>query len=48
MAGTDCGFATWAPMGYQVMPSIVWKKFEALAEGARMVSDKAWGRASAA
>lgn len=48
MAGTDCGFATWAVVGYQVMPSIVWKKFEALAEGARMVSDKAWGRASAA
>ena len=23
IAGTDCGFATWAVVGYQVMPSIV-------------------------
>ncbi|MDA0989920.1 MAG: cobalamin-independent methionine synthase II family protein, partial [Verrucomicrobia bacterium] len=39
MAGSDCGFSTFA--GYpQVDPAITWKKFEALAEGAARASSK--------
>ncbi len=42
IAGADCGFGTFA--GWEmVAPSVVWKKFEALAEGARLASRKLWG-----
>ncbi len=42
IAGADCGFGTFA--GWEmVAPSVVWKKFEALAEGARLASAKLWG-----
>jgi 5-methyltetrahydropteroyltriglutamate--homocysteine methyltransferase len=42
IAGADCGFGTFA--GWEmVAPSVVWKKFEALAEGARLASGKLWG-----
>ena len=45
IAGCDCGFGTFA--GWEmVAPSIVWKKFEALAEGARLASRDLWGRDS--
>jgi 5-methyltetrahydropteroyltriglutamate--homocysteine methyltransferase len=44
IAGTDCGFSTFAGFG-SVMPSIVWTKFAALAEGARIASARLWGRA---
>jgi 5-methyltetrahydropteroyltriglutamate--homocysteine methyltransferase len=37
IAGTDCGFATFAGMN-TVDPAIVWAKLEALAEGARIAS----------
>ena len=39
IAGADCGFATSAssPM---VAPSIVWAKFKALAEGARIATER--------
>lgn len=37
IAGTDCGFSTFAGMN-TVEPSIVWAKLEALAEGARRAS----------
>ncbi len=41
LAGADCGFGTFA--GWEmVAPSVVWKKFEALAEGARLASGKLW------
>jgi 5-methyltetrahydropteroyltriglutamate--homocysteine methyltransferase len=41
IAGTDCGFATFAgrPM---VHPDIVWAKLQAMAEGARLASDQLW------
>ncbi len=42
MAGTDCGFATFAGMT-PVYPAIVWLKFKAMAEGCRIVSAKLWG-----
>jgi 5-methyltetrahydropteroyltriglutamate--homocysteine methyltransferase len=47
IAATDCGFETF--MGVcRVHPTIVWKKFEAMAEGARIASDRLWGRRKSA
>jgi 5-methyltetrahydropteroyltriglutamate--homocysteine methyltransferase len=45
IAGADCGFATSASASPMVAPSIVWAKFKALAEGARMASEQLWPRA---
>ena len=42
MAGTDCGFAQ-GPFYRRVHPSIMWAKFEALAEGAKLASKELWG-----
>ena len=41
MAGTDCGFATFAGMT-PVYPGVVWLKFKAMAEGCRIASEKLW------
>ena len=41
IAGSDCGFATFAG-SKEVHPSIVWAKFEALTEGARLASRELW------
>ena len=41
MAGSDCGFSTFAGVP-QVFPSIVWAKFEAMVEGARFPSHELW------
>ena len=41
MAGSDCGFSTFAGVP-QVFPSIVWAKFEAMVEGARLASEQLW------
>ncbi len=42
IAGADCGFGTFA--GWEmVAASVVWKKFEALAAGAKLASKKLWG-----
>ena len=41
MAGTDCGFGTIADRG-AVHPSVCWAKLRALAEGARIATDKLW------
>ena len=43
IAGGDCGFGTQALATPEVHPSIVWAKFEALAEGARIASERLWG-----
>lgn len=43
IAGADCGFATFASEHQTVATSIVWAKFRALAEGARIASDELWG-----
>lgn len=41
IAGCDCGFGTFA--GWEmVAPSVVWAKFAALAEGAKLASEKLW------
>jgi len=45
MAGTDCGFGTFAGFG-AVFPAFAWMKFRALSEGARIASQRLWGRAN--
>lgn len=43
IAGTDCGFATFA--GAEVVdPDIAWAKLASLTEGARLASARLWGR----
>lgn len=42
IAGTDCGFATFASSA-TIHPSIVWAKLGALVEGARIASAELWG-----
>ncbi len=41
VAGTDCGFATLSQMR-DIMPSVVWAKLRALAEGAQLASAELW------
>jgi 5-methyltetrahydropteroyltriglutamate--homocysteine methyltransferase len=43
IAGTDCGFAQVDSIR-RVHPKIMWAKFEALVEGARLASRELWGR----
>jgi 5-methyltetrahydropteroyltriglutamate--homocysteine methyltransferase len=45
MGGTDCGFAQSAFV-HRVHPSIQWAKLEALAEGARIATERLYGRAA--
>ena len=40
VAGTDCGFGTWAGFG-PIDPDICWAKLRTLAEGARLASIRA-------
>jgi 5-methyltetrahydropteroyltriglutamate--homocysteine methyltransferase len=42
IAGSDCGFGTFARSSYQVEPEIVWAKLRAMAEGARLASAALW------
>jgi 5-methyltetrahydropteroyltriglutamate--homocysteine methyltransferase len=42
IAGTDCGFATFAGFS-RVVPSITWAKFRAMADGAQLASRELWG-----
>ena len=41
IAGSDCGYGTWVGQA-AVEPDIVWAKFAALAEGARIASKRFW------
>jgi 5-methyltetrahydropteroyltriglutamate--homocysteine methyltransferase len=43
MAGSDCGFGTWVGQA-AVDPDVVWAKFAAMAEGARLASAKFFER----
>ncbi len=43
IAGTDCGFAQQEVI-QRVHPEVMWAKFEALAEGARIATKELWGR----
>ena len=42
IAGADCGFSSRASYAPEVHPTVVWPKFAALAEGARIASAKLW------
>ena len=42
IAGTDCGFAQVDTL-QRVHPSVMWAKFAALVEGARLASRELWG-----
>jgi 5-methyltetrahydropteroyltriglutamate--homocysteine methyltransferase len=39
IAGTDCGFGTWAGFG-TIDPDICWAKMRSLAEGARIAGER--------
>lgn len=45
IAGTDCGFAQ-AQFIERAQPSVMWAKFEALAEGAKLASAELWSKSS--
>jgi 5-methyltetrahydropteroyltriglutamate--homocysteine methyltransferase len=40
IAGTDCGFSTFARSALTVHPTVTWAKFQALTEGARLASEQ--------
>jgi 5-methyltetrahydropteroyltriglutamate--homocysteine methyltransferase len=42
IAGADCGFSSSATYSPEVNPKVVWAKFQALAEGARLASERLW------
>lgn len=42
IAGADCGFSSRAIYTPEVHPTVVWAKFQALAEGARVASETLW------
>jgi 5-methyltetrahydropteroyltriglutamate--homocysteine methyltransferase len=41
-AGADCGFSSQATYQTEVHPTVVWAKFEALRDGARLASKQLW------
>ena len=43
LAGSDCGFSTLAGPVPRIAPSVTWSKFQALAEGAAIATDRLWG-----
>ena len=42
IAGTDCGFGTFASYEF-VAQDVVWAKLGALADGAKIASERLWG-----
>jgi 5-methyltetrahydropteroyltriglutamate--homocysteine methyltransferase len=42
IAGTDCGFSSQATYKPEVHPTVVWAKFRAMAEGARLATERLW------
>jgi len=42
IAGADCGFSSQATYTTEVHPTVVWAKFEALRDGARLASRQLW------
>ena len=43
IAGADCGFSSQATYNTEVHPTVVWAKFEAMAEGAQLATKQLWG-----
>jgi 5-methyltetrahydropteroyltriglutamate--homocysteine methyltransferase len=44
IAGSDCGFATWSPLDYQVQPTVALAKLRVTAEGAKLATKELWKR----
>ena len=44
IAGGDCGFSSQATYTPEVHPTVVWTKFQAMAEGAQLATNKLWQR----
>jgi 5-methyltetrahydropteroyltriglutamate--homocysteine methyltransferase len=44
IGGGDCGFSSQATFTPEVHPTVVWAKFQALAQGARLATQKLWPR----
>jgi 5-methyltetrahydropteroyltriglutamate--homocysteine methyltransferase len=42
IAGSDCGFSSQATYNPEVHPSVVWAKFQAMAEGCRLATKQLW------
>ena len=42
IAGADCGFSSQACYKTEVHPTVIWAKFEAMAEGARLATNQLW------
>ena len=42
LAGGDCGFSSQACYHTEVHPKVIWAKFEAMTEGARLASEQLW------
>jgi len=42
LAGGDCGFSSQACYHTEVHPTVIWAKFEAMAEGARLATRQLW------
>jgi 5-methyltetrahydropteroyltriglutamate--homocysteine methyltransferase len=42
IAGSDCGFSSQATYSPEVHPTVVWAKFQAMAQGARQASERLW------
>jgi 5-methyltetrahydropteroyltriglutamate--homocysteine methyltransferase len=42
IAGTDCGFSSQATYHPEVNPKVVWAKFRALSEGAKLATEVLW------
>jgi 5-methyltetrahydropteroyltriglutamate--homocysteine methyltransferase len=42
LAGADCGFSSQAMYKTEVHPTVIWVKFQALREGARLASRQLW------
>ncbi|HLK46746.1 MAG TPA: cobalamin-independent methionine synthase II family protein [Bryobacteraceae bacterium] len=44
IAGSDCGFSSQATYHPEVHPTVMWAKFRAMAEGARLASKRLWSK----
>ena len=42
IAGADCGFSSQACYHTEVHPTVIWTKFKAMTEGAKIASEKLW------
>jgi 5-methyltetrahydropteroyltriglutamate--homocysteine methyltransferase len=42
IAGVDCGFSSQATYQPEIHPTVIWAKFRAMAEGARLATEQLW------